>query len=108
MLDADDMAALREVAVAYDQVGTGLSRYDAARALLEAAQSAFDSATGAFARGVGSLTDAVNASTALDEARVAVAQAHAQALINAAGLAFATGRLSASTDVENNDSQASP
>ncbi len=79
-LEASSATALREVAVAYDQVQTGLSQYDAAIVLRSAAQTAFDSASDAFAHGVGSFTDAVNASTSLDAARAAVARAHAQAL----------------------------
>ena len=98
-LDASNTAALREVAVAYDQVQTGLSQYDAAVVLRSAAQAAFDSASDAFAHGVGPFTDAVNASTALDGARAAVARAHAQALVNAAGLTFATGALTSSADL---------
>ncbi len=98
-LEASSTAALREVAVAYDQVQTGLSQYDAAIVLRSAAQTAFDSASDAFAHGVGAFTDAVNASSALDGARAAVARAHAQALVNAAGLAFATGALTSSADL---------
>jgi outer membrane protein len=97
-LEASSDAALREVALAYDQVKTGLSQYDAAVALQSAAQSAYDSATDAFAHGVGPFTDAVNASTALAAARATVAKAHAQALVNAAGLAFAAGELTSSAE----------
>ncbi len=100
-LEAGSTTALREVAVAYDQVQTGLSQYDAAIVLRAAAQSAFDSASDAFAHGVGSFTDAVNASTALNTASAAVARAHAQALVNAAGLAFSTGVLASSSDLAN-------
>ena len=107
-VEASSTAALREVAVAYDQVQTGLSQYDAAVVLRSAAQTAFDSASDAFAHGVGSFTDAVNASTALDEARAAVARAHAQALVNAAGLAFTTGALTSSADLETSSSEALP
>ncbi len=95
-LAAGSSAALREVASAYDQVETGLSQYDAAVALQSAAQSSYDSANDAFAHGVGAFTDAVNAATALASARATVARAHAQALINAAGLAFAAGELTSS------------
>ncbi len=95
-LGASSSAATREVALAYDQVQTGLSQYDAAVALRNAAQSSSDSAVEAFARGIGSFTDAVNASTALAAARATLAKAHSQALINAAGLAFAAGELSSS------------
>ena len=95
-LEAGKSAALREVALAYDQVQTGLSQYDAAVALQAAAQSSFESAGDAFAHGVGSFADAVNAATALSTARATLAKAHAQALINAAGLAFAAGELTSS------------
>ena len=95
-LEASSSAALREVARAYDQVETGLSQYDAAMALQSAAQSAAASANAAFNHGVGSFTDAISASTALEAARAAVAKTHAQALVNAAGLAFAAGELTSS------------
>jgi outer membrane protein len=97
-LEASNSAILHEVAIAYDQVQTGLSQYDAAVALRSAAQSAFDSAGDAFSHGVGSFNDAVNASTALDAARATLARAHAQALVNAAGLAFAAGELTSSAE----------
>jgi outer membrane protein len=95
-LEAGSSAALREVALAYDEVQTGLSQYDAAIALQSAAQSSYDSAGDAFAHGVGSFSDAVNAATALAGSRATVAKAHAHALINAAGLAFAAGELTSS------------
>jgi len=53
--------ALREVALAYDQVETGLQRYDAAIALQTAAAAAFRSASDSYAQGVGTFTDAVSA-----------------------------------------------
>src|SRR6266850_1744236 len=90
--------ALREVALAYDQVDTGLQQYDAAIALQTASQAAFHSASDAYAHGVGTLTDATSAQTGLATARAAVARAHTQSLINAAALAFATGELTSSTD----------
>jgi len=90
--------ALREVALAYDQVDTGLQQYDAAIALQTASETAFRSASDSYAHGVGTLTDATSAQTGLATARTAVARAHAQSLINAAALAFATGELTSSTD----------
>jgi outer membrane protein TolC len=90
--------ALREVALAYDQVDTGLQQYDAAIALQTASEAAFHSASGSYAHGVGTLTDATSAQTGLATARAAVARAHAQSLINGAALAFATGELTSSTD----------
>jgi outer membrane protein len=89
--------ALREVALAYDQLDTGLQQYEAARALLAAAQTAFSSARDSYAHGVGTFTDAASAEAALAAARADVVRAHAQTLINAAALAFATGALNADT-----------
>jgi outer membrane protein len=52
--------ALREVALAYDQVDTGLLQYDAAIALQTASEAASHSASDAYAHGVGTLTDATS------------------------------------------------
>ncbi len=90
--------ALREVALAYDQVDTGLQQYDAAVALQTASDAAFHSASDSYTQGVGTLTDATSAQTGLATARAAVAKAHTQSLINAAALAFATGELTSSSD----------
>jgi outer membrane protein TolC len=90
--------ALREVALAYDQIETGLQQYNAAAALQTAAEAAFHSASDSYARGIGTLTDAVSAQSALATARAAAARAHAQSQINAAALAFATGMLTSSAD----------
>jgi len=90
--------ALREVALAYDQIDTRLQQYDAAVALQTASDAAFRSASDSYAQGVGTLTDATSAQTGLATARPAVARAHTQSLINAAALAFATGELTSSTD----------
>ena len=86
------------MALAYDQVETGLQQYDAAIALQTASEAAFHSASDSYAHGVGTLTDATSAQTGLATARAAVARAHAQSLINAAALAFATGELTSSAD----------
>jgi outer membrane protein len=90
--------AVREVALAYDQVETGLQQYDAAVSLQTASDAAFRSASDSYAQGIGTFTDAAAAQTRLASARAAVARAHAQSLINAAALAFATGELTSSAD----------
>jgi outer membrane protein len=90
--------ALREVALAYDQIETGLDQYEAAVALQTASEAAYLSARDSYAHGVGTLTDAASAQTGLAMARAEVAQTHAQSLVNAAALAFATGELTSSTD----------
>ncbi len=96
-LEEGSEQSLRQVALAYDQVESGLSQYDAALALQSASQAAFDGASQAYLHGVGTLTDAVNTQTALASAQASVVKAHAQSLINAAALAFATGSLTSST-----------
>jgi outer membrane protein len=90
--------ALREVALAYDQVDTGLQQYDAATALQNASDTAFRSASASYAQGVGTFTDATSAQTGLATARAAVTRAHTQSLVNAAALTFATGELTSSED----------
>jgi outer membrane protein TolC len=90
--------ALREVALAYDQIETGLDQYDAAVALETASEAAYQSARDSYAHGVGTLTDAASAQTGLAMARAEVARIHAQSLVNAAALAFATGELTSSAD----------
>ena len=90
--------ALREVALAYDQIETGLDQYDSAVALQTASEAAYQSAEDSYARGVGTLTDAASAQTGLAMARAEVARTHAQSLVNAAALAFATGALTSSAD----------
>jgi outer membrane protein len=92
-LAQDREQVLREVALAYDQVETGLSQYKAAAALDSAADTASSAANGAYSQGVGTFTDAQNAESALASARGALAKAHSQLLIDAASLAFATGIL---------------
>ena len=92
--------ALREVALAYDQINTGLDQYQAATALLAASETAFRSASASYAQGVGTLTDTALAQTGLASARAAVIQAHAQSLVNAAALAFATGELTSSSNFD--------
>ncbi len=88
---------LREVALAYDQLDTGLQQYHAAQALLTAARTAFGAARDSYTHGVGTFTDAATAEAGLAGAPATVARAHSQSLVNAAALAFATGALSAST-----------
>ena len=100
---ADDLQgrtdqALREVALAYDQVETGLQQYNAALALRTASDAAFRSASDSYKAGVATLTDATTAQTGLASARASVVRAHAQSLINGAALAFAAGSLTSSAD----------
>jgi outer membrane protein TolC len=92
--------ALRDVALAYDQIDTGLRQYKAAIALQTASETAFRSARDTYAQGLGTFTDAVTAQTGLASARAVVARAHAQSLINAAALAFAMGLLTSSADFD--------
>lgn len=90
---------MRQVALNYDELTAGLAQYDAAVALQTASQTAFDSAVEAYRHGVGTLTEASNAQTALATARSTVAAVHAQVLTTAAALAFATGQMTSTQDV---------
>lgn len=86
------------MALAYDQIETGLKQYNAALALQTASEAAFNSANDSYKSGVGTLINATVAQTALASARAAVVRAHAQSLINGAALAFAAGALTSSSD----------
>lgn len=85
--------AVRQVIAAYNEVMTGLKRYQAAEALARAADVAEDAAAGAYANGVGTYTEAINAQTARAQAHAAREQAYAEVLTAAATLAFASGGL---------------
>ena len=85
--------AMREVALAYDTLQTGLTQYDAALVYEKTALTAFEAAASSFSHGVGTLTDATSAQTALSAARSTALQTHSQALVNAASLAFSAGSL---------------
>lgn len=93
------LAAERDVATAQDELGTALSQVRSARALRNAARTALKAASQAYGHGVGTLTDAASASDALSTAEAELATVHAQALTDAAALAFATGQLTSVVDV---------
>ena len=95
--DEAEESALREVAVAYDELEAGLAQYDAAVALREAARTAFAADADAFRHGVGTITAASTAEAALDQANATLARTHAQVLASAASLAFASGQLTSAT-----------
>ncbi|WP_206752404.1 TolC family protein, partial [Acetobacter farinalis] len=96
-LDKDILAAEQQVANARDALETSLSSVHSASVARDAAQSAFKAASASYAAGVGTLTDATQAQTQLAQATSAYAISHAQALINAAALAFATGELTSAS-----------
>lgn len=85
--------AMREVAIAYDELDSALSEYRAAQALHDAAALSFRARAAAFGHGVGTITEADTARTALDQADATLVRTHAQVLASAAALAFATGGL---------------
>jgi len=87
------LAAERDVATAQDALGTALSQVHSAQVLRDAAHVAFEAASQAYGHGVGTLTDASSASDAFSMAEAQLATAHAQALTDAAALAYATGQL---------------
>ena len=104
--DAADNTVIRlqqnatvEIVAADDAMRTGVSSYHAAGVLVQASGTAKDAAVSAYKSGFGSLTAAIDAERALQGARLAREQAHGTALIAAATLAFAVGRLSSSDAV---------
>lgn len=85
--------AAREIVVAYDTLRTSLAAHAAATELVAASTVTAKAALEYYRTGIGSLTDATAAQTALLQARLAKAKAHADALIAATTIAFATGTL---------------
>ncbi len=79
-----------------DALHSSLAAYQAATALVAASRTTEDAAFSAYKSGAGAITTAIEAEKALLAARLAQEQAHGTALIAAATLAFATGRLSSS------------
>lgn len=85
--------AAKEIVVAYDTLRTSLSAHAAASELVAASTVTAKAAREYYRNGMGSLSDATAAETALLQARIAKAKAHADALISASTIAFATGTL---------------
>ncbi len=96
--DAEDQA-MQQVALAYDELDSGFSQFDAATAQQQAARTAFDANAEAFRHGEGTVTGAEAAATALDQADATLVRTHAQVLASAASLAFATGQLTSAETV---------
>jgi len=99
-LDKDVLAAEQQVANARDALETSLSSVHSAAIARDAAQNAFKAASASYAAGVGNLTDATQAQAQLAQATSAYAVSHAQALMNAAALAFATGSLTSIAGIQ--------
>ncbi|WP_249201194.1 TolC family protein [Gluconobacter sphaericus] len=99
-LDKDVLAAEQQVANARDALATSLSSVHSAAVARDAALSAFKAASASYAAGVGNLTNANQAQAQLSQATSAYAVSHAQALMNAAALAFATGVLTSAARME--------
>jgi outer membrane protein TolC len=92
--------AASEIVTADDALRGSLAAYQAASALVSASRITEDAAFAAYRSGAGALPAAIEAEKALLLARLAQEQAHGTALIAAATLAFATGRLSSSDVVD--------
>ena len=88
--------AASEIVTSEDGLRTSLASYQSASALVDASAVAKDGAFSAYRNGLGSITAAIEAERSLLGARLAQEQAHGSALIAAATLAFATGRLTSS------------
>lgn len=93
-----EQSATTEIVAADDAVRGGVASYRAASALVSAASISQDAALSAYRSGRGTITASLEAQRALLAARNAQAQAHGTALIAAATLAFATGRLSSADE----------
>ena len=85
--------AAKEIVVAYDTLRTALAAHRAASELVSASTVTAKAAREYYRTGMGSLTDATAAETTLLQARLAKAEAHADALIAATTIAFASGTL---------------
>jgi outer membrane protein TolC len=92
--------AASEIVTADDALRSSLAAYQAASALVAASRTTEDAAFAAYQSGAGALPAAIEAEKALLLARLAQEQAHGTALIAAATLAFATGKLSSSDAVD--------
>jgi outer membrane protein TolC len=93
-------SAAWEIVAADDALRSSLAAYQAANALVAASRTTQDAALTAYQSGAGPITAAIEAEKALLAARLAQEQTHGTALIAAATLAFATGRLSSSDAVD--------
>ncbi|MGO9392744.1 TolC family protein [Rhodoblastus sp.] len=92
--------AASEIVTADDALRSSLAAYQAAISLVSASRTTEDAAFAAYKSGAGAITTAIEAEKALLAARLAQEPAHGSALIAAAALAFATGKLSSSDAVD--------
>ena len=92
--------AVQEVVTAYNELNAGLGRYRAATALLHTATVADDAVEKSYVNGLSTLTDTMNAQKARSLASAAKEQAFADALIAAATLQFAAGKLTSAKSVD--------
>jgi outer membrane protein TolC len=100
MLQRLQQSAATEIVTADDALRSSLAAYQAASVLVSASRTTEDAAFTAYKSGAGALPAAIEAEKALLMARLAQEQAHGTALIAAATLAFATGKLSSSDAVD--------
>ena len=89
--------AAQQIVTAYDALRTGLSGYQAAKALVTAARTNNEAALDYFKNGLGTLSDVSVSQTGLLKALYAEAQARSNVFGAAATLAFATGQLTSAT-----------
>ncbi|HYG45788.1 MAG TPA: TolC family protein [Bordetella sp.] len=87
------MSAISEIIVATNLLETALQSYDAASTLVDTSALTYDAALDSYREGMGTITVATEAANALLQARSEHADAHAGALVAAASLAFALGKL---------------
>ena len=87
------LAAISEIVVASNALGTALAANKAAGVLVQTSTTAFDAAMAAYRNGLATLATVNETNTTLLDARLAKADAEVATLIAAANLAFFTGAL---------------
>lgn len=88
-------SAISEIIVANNLLETALQSYDAASTLIDTTALMYDAALDSYRAGMGTITVVTEAANSLLTARGVHADSHASALIAAASLAFALGKLDA-------------
>jgi outer membrane protein TolC len=87
------LEAIRQVALAHNEVTSSLAAYEAAKEVLAASQVSLDAATAMYRKGIGSVTAATTAASALLSAENAASDAYSAAMSALVSLTFATGQL---------------
>ena len=93
------LAAISEIVIASNALGTALEANKAADVLVQTSATAFDAAMEAYRNGLATIVTLNETNTALLDARLGKADAEVAALIAAANLAFFTGALTSAEKI---------